>query len=504
MSVEITRRLLTTIVRLAAADGGSPPPVATEDGVEFGEAIDWHRRRDTFLTKDEFRRLDTASAQRAFTVANVAQLDLVVDVHKAIDAAVAKGTTLADFKKEIGPRLAAEWQGTVKNPGARLETIFRTNVQIAYGAGRYQQAAQVADRRPYWRFDGLKDSRQSKICRPLSGVIRRWDDPWWKSRIPPLHFQCRSSFTTLTESQARRLGITTDEKLPRDPDGSLIGAQEGFGAAPETPEALETEGRKIGQTKVSEAQQTDPKTAEVTERKLANPPPVEPKPAVRVPQGTPVSAALDVPKKGYARAAADDVLEAIDATHGDGVLPKIPLTVSSTTKREAAYTYNPLSGKPTKIDLSRGGRHPRLSLTHELGHVIDHQAVDVQGQFASVASPKLDAWRTAVRASAAYQRLLELRAVPVVEVTTDAGAKVAVRIPRKHIEYLLDLRELWARSYAQYVAIRGGNAALLNELVGIRSGNGMAYPHQWSDVDFEPIAKAMDEAFEALGWVRET
>jgi hypothetical protein len=86
---------------------------------------------------------------------------------------------------------------------------------IPYGAGRYHQSVAMADRRPYWRFDGIHDGRQSTICKPLTGVIRRWDDPWWKTRIPPLHFQCRSSFTTLTEAQARvrdellRVGLVT-------------------------------------------------------------------------------------------------------------------------------------------------------------------------------------------------------------------------------------------------------------------------------------------------------
>lgn len=41
----------------------------------------------------------------AFTVADVAQLDMVVDVYEAIERAVAHGTTLDDFKADVGKSL---------------------------------------------------------------------------------------------------------------------------------------------------------------------------------------------------------------------------------------------------------------------------------------------------------------------------------------------------------------------------------------------------------------
>lgn len=71
-------------------------------------------------------------------------------------------------------------------------TIFRTNVQSAYNAGAYQQRNDpaVRKRRPFWQFRAIQDARTSDLCRPLDGIVRPADDPWWKTHTPPLHHQC--------------------------------------------------------------------------------------------------------------------------------------------------------------------------------------------------------------------------------------------------------------------------------------------------------------------------
>ncbi len=198
------------------------PPVPT--GVHFTEALDWFKAR---VPTAGVATAEERARQRAFTVAGVAQLDTVNEVWKALDKAVSEGTTLADFKKDIAARLESEWGGTVANPGARLETIFRTNVQSAYGAGRYAQAIDppVLKRRPFWRYDALLDNRTSAICRPLNGKVVAADDPWWKEHSPPLHHGCRSGITTLTAAQAEKEGVTEE---PPDVDPAS-----GFGMPPD-------------------------------------------------------------------------------------------------------------------------------------------------------------------------------------------------------------------------------------------------------------------------------
>lgn len=193
------------------------------DPVDFDDAIAWFRKR-VAMTKADFERLSAAAKRKAFTVANVAQLDLIQQVWDAIDEAVKEGTPLADFKKAIGGELRKAWAGSVDDPPWRLETIFRTNVQNAYGAGRYRQATHpdVAGDRPVWMFDAILDGRTTDICEACDGTKLPNDDAWWKTHLPPLHFNCRSSFIALTDKQAGKITLVAPTQPPQD----------GFGLAP--------------------------------------------------------------------------------------------------------------------------------------------------------------------------------------------------------------------------------------------------------------------------------
>ena len=64
----------------------------------------------------------------------------------------------------------------------------------------------------------------SDICEKCNGTILPADSAWWKSRLPPLHFNCRSHFITLTHEQATEHGIS--KSPPR------ASADEGFADAP--------------------------------------------------------------------------------------------------------------------------------------------------------------------------------------------------------------------------------------------------------------------------------
>jgi SPP1 gp7 family putative phage head morphogenesis protein len=190
------------------------------EAVRFKEAVAWFRSRVP-MTDAEYKALTKAAQLRAFTVAGVAQLDLVSDVWEALEKAVSAGTTLQDFKKTVGERLATAWGG--KDPH-RLEIIFRTNVQSAYSAGRYEQMTHpdVLTDRPVWMFDAVFDSRTSPICKECDNVRLPAGHPWWKTHIPPLHFGCRSAVTTMSAEEADESG-----GLSQPPNTN---ADQGFGA----------------------------------------------------------------------------------------------------------------------------------------------------------------------------------------------------------------------------------------------------------------------------------
>lgn len=202
------------------ADTGIPLP---DDPVHFDAALAAWRKRDP-MPKDEWEQLDADERDYAFTVAGVAQADIVADVWDSIDRAIKDGRPFADFKADAADKLIDAWGGD--KPG-RIETIFRTNINGAYNEGRHSifTAPKVLEARPYWRYDEIDDSDLCDICQDCKGVILPADDPWWEEHLPPLHFWCRCSFSALSREEAEDEGVLAD--------GPDVDAGEGFGDAPD-------------------------------------------------------------------------------------------------------------------------------------------------------------------------------------------------------------------------------------------------------------------------------
>lgn len=205
-----------------------PPKQPPADVNAPERAVAWFRER-VLMSDDEFSALEDANHDRAFTMAGVAQLDLVEDVWAQLDRAVANGETLEDFQQRIGDRLASAWGS--EQPW-RVETIFRNNVQRAYNVGRWEQMSHpaVIAARPYKRLSNIMDGRTSPICVDVDeggvgGTVLPADDPWWLSHVPPLHHACRSTIVTLSSREARSEGI--DDAAP------AVRSADGFGAAPD-------------------------------------------------------------------------------------------------------------------------------------------------------------------------------------------------------------------------------------------------------------------------------
>ncbi|WP_410499696.1 phage minor head protein [Chitinibacter sp. S2-10] len=204
---------------------------------------------------------------RAFTVAGVTKLDVLQDIRGELDALLKNGGTLQEFKNNLIPTLKQKgWWGKGQivdetsgevigkrlNP-RRLETIFRTNMQSAYSAGRYQEHLASAGSRPWWEYVAVLDNRTRPRHRTLAGKIFRYDDPFWRSFYPPNGWNCRCRVRTrsqrdierkelATSSSEGRMGETeqlidkkgTTRKVPSytTPSGEVFTADAGFGYNP--------------------------------------------------------------------------------------------------------------------------------------------------------------------------------------------------------------------------------------------------------------------------------
>lgn len=153
------------------------------------------------LTRPEFNTLVEEAKRRAFTVAAVTSMDVLHDIKAALDKAIDAGEMLADFGNRLEEIMDARgWTGLTP---WHAETVFRTNVQSAYGAGRYEQHLSVSDEYPYARYDALLDGRQREEHGALDGTIAPVDSAFWKTHWPPWDYQCRCAAEPMAADEVK-------------------------------------------------------------------------------------------------------------------------------------------------------------------------------------------------------------------------------------------------------------------------------------------------------------
>ena len=232
-----------------AADKKPGPDAVTSD-VTFDPAVAWFQKR-LGMTRAQVNRLTLDARRKVFFVTGLSDLELIKSVQDSLARSIENGSTFEEWKKEVKEKKL--FQGP-EFTHRRLETIFRTNMQNAFATGRYMEmtAPAVLKRRPYWRFSAVRDGRTTKVCAAAHGTILPANHPWWKTHIPPLHFNCRSTFVPMTEKDAKAAGIT---KTPTELDSAL-----GFGNPPDGVPAdakdLPTEEERQAAEKASEEVQT--------------------------------------------------------------------------------------------------------------------------------------------------------------------------------------------------------------------------------------------------------
>ena len=174
--------------------------------VTFLEALQYAHDKKIVLP-DEFYSMDLKTRQMATTVSFLSSLEQVETVIKSLNKTLANGGTFNDFQKLIA-------ESEIILPKHYLDNVFRTNIQSAYGHGRWQQQQRNKDKRPYLMYSAINDSRVRPAHLALNRIVLPIDHPFWLTHYPPLGFRCRCTVIALTEAQALKYGITPDDKLP--------------------------------------------------------------------------------------------------------------------------------------------------------------------------------------------------------------------------------------------------------------------------------------------------
>lgn len=226
--------------------------------------------------------------------------------------------------------------------------------------------------------------------------------------------------------------------------------------------------------------------------------------AGQAPLGVKVGAALDLTVTDNLRRSFDEVIASIDTVHGDGNLPRIPVEMNHDRHMLGAFWFDQ-NKRPLKITISKRGNRKEFALAHEIGHFIDLAGSGNTTVYSSEDEDAFAGWRKAVHASSAFKTLEDLKGKTYVDVVGGDGSTIRFPVSRRYLLYLTSDRELWARTYAQYVATKGGNKKLqtqLKRLLDEETKEVVKIPTQWSEEEFEPIAREIENAFRRIGWIQ--
>ena len=511
-------------------------PVPNKDAIAF-------LRDKPPLARGVFDRLLPEIQARTFTVAGIESVktlqslrDRIADLPAGGDWDAIKG----DLVNDISPYLG-EGEEALAAATRKAELLLRTHGYQAYSATRYVVDQETKDTHPYRVYATSQDDTVRSSHAALDGLVLPVDDPFWETHMPPgWDWGCRCDSYVISRSrageiaaedeklppEARRIltpqqretmnrsgflvrgpNINVDVRGPRDrgrpspsgPPGDLRlpldeikkrydaptwAAFESFAQGQQLGDGRTVWGWLLGEA-VPGAASTTVQTVSAAVVAARTAILVEDVAAAK-PNAAPVSDAIDIKAKGPVRLAVKRSLELIDKAHDDGVLPMIPVS-SAAGKAYGVYVHK-LGGAPARIGVSSKAPHKLNTAAHELGHFIDHQALGSPGRFASESSPLLADWRTVAMDSA-----------PLKAIEEQIGKGGVIR---DYFEYLARPRETWARAYAQFIATRTGDAAMLAELATMRALPKVGPMLVWSAEEFAPIAREIEAAFKAKGWIK--
>jgi len=182
------------------------------------------------LSPAEFKALADEVKGRAFAISGIAKGDELATVFQALQQAIDKGISFAQFQQECEEVFARRgWNG--KKPW-RVANIFQTNIQTAYNVGRYDQLQTEKDILTYWMYDAINDAHVRKTHLAMDGRVYPANDPIWNSWYPPNGYGCRCSVSGLTQSQVQARGLDLASENPTTGEPELVNTGTGAVRAP--------------------------------------------------------------------------------------------------------------------------------------------------------------------------------------------------------------------------------------------------------------------------------
>lgn len=162
---------------------------------------------------------------RSFTIAGIAEVDLLDYYRDTLTQALADGLTYREWSKTLNTQLAGSgWRGLKPS---RLDLIYETNMRVARSVGQWQRIERNQESLPYLQYNlGPVVSRHREEHVAFAGLVLRVDDEFWATHYPPNGYRCKCHVRQVSELEAVRLGISVRPDLPdvqwRSSDGGVI------------------------------------------------------------------------------------------------------------------------------------------------------------------------------------------------------------------------------------------------------------------------------------------
>jgi hypothetical protein len=449
----------------------------------FQEQIDFFNQK-LALPSQHYDDIIKAAHDKAFIVAGAAKADLLNDLQTAVGKAISEGKTLDWFRTEFDGIVKKHgwtgWtgEGTADGVAWRTKVIYQTNLSTSYAAGRWKQLndPDLLKVRPYWKYvhnDTVAHPRE--LHQSWNGVVLPHDDPWWQTHFCPNGWGCRCRIVAVgSKEYSGKPAPNNGTYQFTDRNGATHtipnGIDYGFDYAPSASLGSDFVANKAAGLPAELATAFKNDVAKITENKKS-------KAKLQT-----LSSRFRLPKDGAGQSPeVINALKIMDSIHKIDSVPMI--SIKSSVSPTSAGSYTSMGNNSVNISISSAAPHKELTLFHEIGHFLDHQAFGVVGEWSSETSALFADWRRAVDDSQATKNIVAMGSV-------------------KHASYYLSKDEQWARSYAQYIATKSGDASLMGKLEKITSSSKAIYRNsQWEADDFLPILKAIDDLFKQIGWI---
>jgi|Deesub1362A_J573_1020465.scaffolds.fasta_scaffold00533_20 SPP1 gp7 family putative phage head morphogenesis protein len=172
----------------------------------FDEAVRFFKEKIP-VPPEFFKELEAELKPKFFSISRVEVFDTITEIHSRLLSSLEEGKTFRDFKNEIDEIMLRTGRDPL-NP-FHLETVFKTNIQQAYGAGLWEQITDPETKHmiAYLRYSAILDERTRPSHAQMHGYTAPPDDPIWKTWFPPNGFNCRCTVETITKWEAEQYKI---------------------------------------------------------------------------------------------------------------------------------------------------------------------------------------------------------------------------------------------------------------------------------------------------------